>query len=187
MSKKTFAVRIAGNEYKIRSDSSDESLRQIAEFVDRAMQRVRDGTGTVDSLDVAVLTCLNLARELLAIKERRSGPGDAALRALIERIEEAIPGAANQAGSIDASPATASDAQAVGSDDDATLVDGSGGGSPEASASDSGSESSAKTLDLPSVEALRERGATSEFTSQGTSEDSIPEARMAAGGRDRAS
>ena len=66
--RRSVAVWIAGHEYRIRSDGDDEGLIRIAGYVDRAMQRVRERTGTVDSLDVAVLTCLNLAREILELK-----------------------------------------------------------------------------------------------------------------------
>ena len=71
MGKDSVAVRIAGHEYKIRSDGDVDALREIASYVDRAMARVRERTGTVDTLDVAVLTCLNLAREIMARHEHR--------------------------------------------------------------------------------------------------------------------
>ena len=66
-------VRIAGHEYKIRSSGDPAQLQQIGGYVDRAMKRVRDRTGTVDTLDVAVLTCLNLGREILALRQRGEG------------------------------------------------------------------------------------------------------------------
>ena len=66
MSKKSIAVQIAGHKYKILSDGDGESLREIAGYVDAAMNRVRERTGTVDTLDIAVLTALNLAREIIA-------------------------------------------------------------------------------------------------------------------------
>lgn len=89
------AVRIAGHEYKIRSDGDPEGLREIAGYVDRAMARVRERTGTVDSFDVAVLTCLNLAREILALREARTPEGSTAvedhkLQSLIEQVEAAL-------------------------------------------------------------------------------------------------
>ena len=89
--RRSVAVRIAGQDYKIRSDGDEEALVRIAGYVDRAMQHVRERTGTVDSLDVAVLTCLNLSREILALHEHRSsGIADEKLRILIERVESAV-------------------------------------------------------------------------------------------------
>ena len=66
MSKKSVAVRILGQEYRIRSDADEEWLQHVAACVDTAMDQVRERTKTVDTLDVALLTCLNLAREVLA-------------------------------------------------------------------------------------------------------------------------
>ncbi len=57
------------------------------------MDRIRKRTGAVDSVEVALLTSLNLARDLLEMRERETGDGpgpDAArLRALIQRVEAA--------------------------------------------------------------------------------------------------
>ncbi len=49
---------------------------RVAELVDRTMHRVRERTGTVDTLDVAVLAALNIASDLLAA--RRSQPAASA-------------------------------------------------------------------------------------------------------------
>ena len=92
---KPVAVRIAGHEYKIRSDGDGEALREIAGYVDRAMNRVRERTGTVDTLDVAVLTCLNLAREILALHDQQKPDGATVVEAgelqgLIDRVESML-------------------------------------------------------------------------------------------------
>ena len=147
------AVRIAGHEYKIRSDGDPEGLKEIAGYVDRAMARVRQRTGTVDSFDVAVLTCLNLAREILSLREARTPEGSTAieddkLQSLIEQVEAAL---------ITKPVAT-------------TQVEAE----PEA-------HRGATTLELPSPESLRERGAAEE------ADEALETPRVAAGGRDRAS
>jgi cell division protein ZapA len=71
-------VRIGGKEYRIRSDADPEWLQTVASYVDDAMQLIRDRTGTVDSQDIAVLTALNLAREVLKLRGDpvRAGSGD---------------------------------------------------------------------------------------------------------------
>lgn len=169
-------VRIAGHEYKIRSDGDADRLREIAGYVDRAMDRVRERTGTVDSLDVAVLTCLNLGREILALREARTPPGSTAveddkLRALIDKVEAVLPAAARQSTQASSSGAPSGESDA------------------DASASEAGaSEAVARTLELPSVEALRERDAGAEGAEALSDADALaPQARVAAGGRDRAS
>ena len=85
--KRSVAVRIRGQEFRIRSDESPETLQQIAELVDATMTRVEQRTGAIDSLEVAMLTALNLARELM--ETRSSMPSNPGLRALIERVEAA--------------------------------------------------------------------------------------------------
>lgn len=167
------AVRIAGHEYKIRSDGDADTLRDIAGYVDRAMTRVREGTGTVDTRDVAVLTCLNLAREILMLREERA-PADSAvvptedLEGLIARIEDAL---------IDPSVV----ASALVSD--SASADKTESASAEVSVA-------ARTLELPSVEALHERAPkpAAGAAAEGTDIDQeLGAPRVAAGGRDRAS
>ena len=94
MSSQSVGVRLQGREYQIRSDADPEWLRRVAGYVDAAMTRIREETKTVDSLDVALLTSLNLAREVV---DSRSGasqgqaplpaPDDDRLKALIELVE----------------------------------------------------------------------------------------------------
>jgi cell division protein ZapA (FtsZ GTPase activity inhibitor) len=63
-------VRINGKDYRVVTDADEDWLQDVAEKVDEAMALVRDRTETVDSLDVAVLTALNLARELMILREQ---------------------------------------------------------------------------------------------------------------------
>lgn len=80
--RRSVAVRILGHEYRIRTDASEEQIARVARTVDEAMVRIRERTKTVDSLDLAVLTALNLANDLLAGRaEGGSGP-----RLLAERV-----------------------------------------------------------------------------------------------------
>ncbi|HEX5064534.1 MAG TPA: cell division protein ZapA [Myxococcota bacterium] len=85
--KRSLAVRIRGQEFRIRSDESPELLAEVAEIVDATMRRIEERTGAVDTLDVAMLTALNLAREV--VEARKGRPSMPRLRALIERAEAA--------------------------------------------------------------------------------------------------
>jgi cell division protein ZapA (FtsZ GTPase activity inhibitor) len=168
MSKQTVAVRIAGHDYKILSEGDPSSLQKIAKHVDQAMARVRDRTGMVDTLDISVLTCLNLAREILALREQQNETvEDDRIRSLIERVETSLGGEISSDESESGNVA-ATDA--------------------EPSRGTSEISESARTLDLPSVEALRDRApASSEAKDRSAVESSMPEQRIAAGGRERAS
>jgi cell division protein ZapA (FtsZ GTPase activity inhibitor) len=88
--KRTVAVRIRGQDFRIRSDESPEQLARIARTVDETMERVETRTGTVDSYDVAMLTALNLAREIVGFQTKPRAVDAVRLRALIELTESAI-------------------------------------------------------------------------------------------------
>ena len=68
--KRAVAVRIRGQEFRVLSDDDEAWLQRVAGYLDETMATVEERTGTVDSLDVALLTALNLARELVEIRER---------------------------------------------------------------------------------------------------------------------
>jgi len=92
--KSTVSVRIRGQEFRIRTDEDEASLQRVAGYLDETMKSVEQRTGTVDSLDVALLTALNLARELVRHREARArgdgGPPPARLRSLVDRVESAL-------------------------------------------------------------------------------------------------
>ena len=75
MNKAVVSVQISGQEYRIRTDADPDSLHRVAGLVDAAMHQVAARTGTVDTLDVAVLTSLNLGRELVALREKSEAVG----------------------------------------------------------------------------------------------------------------
>jgi cell division protein ZapA (FtsZ GTPase activity inhibitor) len=212
--KESVAVHIAGHEYKIRSDGDADALREIAGYVDQAMSRVRKRTGTVDTLDVAVLTCLNLAREILTLRGSQAPAGATSvgsdeMRKLIGRVEATL---RNESASLaEEAPQEAAEGKsdqladsALSEEQNAEVVSESGARSeaplPDQvdAASAAKSEAArpaqvemARTLDLPSFEALRDRAsgarARAESEADGEGEAEMPEPRVAAGGRDRAS
>jgi len=100
MSKQLVTVQIRGREIRIRGSDDEVLLQRVATYLNETMNEVEKRTGTIDSLDVALLTALNLARELVEIREgRRSAPGASLdmkrLRSLIELGESTLQSAAN--------------------------------------------------------------------------------------------
>jgi cell division protein ZapA (FtsZ GTPase activity inhibitor) len=86
--KRSVAIRVLGQEYRIRTDADPAELQRVAGLVDETMSRLRDRTGAVDSLDLAMMTAVNLARDLLS--ERAIGhPGGTSQRvsSLAEQVE----------------------------------------------------------------------------------------------------
>ena len=98
------------------------------------------------------------------------------MRSLIERVETVLSG----------------ESQSVAADDsgesDAAMGTHPEDGRARDAGIETGTDAPARTLDLPSVETLRERASTTSGESApGSTEASMPEARVASGGRDRAS
>lgn len=88
--RRSVGVRIRGRDLRIRSDESEEVLERIARRVDETMARVEAHTSAVDSYDVAMLTALNLAREVETREARGKDSESGRLRALIELAESAL-------------------------------------------------------------------------------------------------
>ena len=93
-SRRSVPIRIRGKEFRVLTEGDEGSLQRVAGLVDQTMARVEKHTGAIDTLDVTMLTALNLARELIALRERDATPdfdGDR-LRALVLRAESALQG-----------------------------------------------------------------------------------------------
>ena len=97
--KPVVAVTIRGQEFRIRTDDDEASLARVASYLDDTMATVEQKTGTVDTLQVALLSALNLARELVELRERGGPQGPSApgidpnrIESLIELAESAVEG-----------------------------------------------------------------------------------------------
>jgi cell division protein ZapA len=92
--RRSVAVRVRGREFRILTDGDEARLQRVASLVDQTMGRVERQTGAVDTLDVALLAALNLARELLELREGGAPAGMDAdrLRSLVEQAESALVG-----------------------------------------------------------------------------------------------
>ena len=89
--KRSVSVEILGTRYKVLTEGDEAFLHRVAGLVDETMRKVRERTGSVDSVGVAVLTALNLARELMALREASAQNTEAGdpkgLRQLIQLVE----------------------------------------------------------------------------------------------------
>ena len=95
--KPVVAVSIRGQEFRIRTDDDEASLQRVASYLDDTMATIEEKTGTVDSLQLALLSALNLARELVELRERGGARGPSVpsvdpkrLESLIEFAESAL-------------------------------------------------------------------------------------------------
>lgn len=92
--KRSVSIRVLGQEYRVRTDAPADELKRVAELVDVTMSRLRERTGAVDSRELAMMTAVNLARDLLAERGTRRGGVAAAprMRALADSVESLLRG-----------------------------------------------------------------------------------------------
>ncbi len=88
------SVRLLDRQYEVACPAEERSdLLDSAEYLDAKMREVRD-TGKVVGLDrIAVISALNIANELIKLKQQGSvveGDVGARLKALRERVESAL-------------------------------------------------------------------------------------------------
>lgn len=95
LEKQSVTVTIRGHEFRIRTGDDPDELHRIAHYLDETMAQVEERTGTIDSLDVAMLTALNLAREVIDLRGGKGpvGTDPARLERLIDLAESALAGA----------------------------------------------------------------------------------------------
>ncbi len=80
MENSSIEVEIFGRQYTVRSDFPEEQVREVATYVDGKMREVAEGTNTVNTLHVAILTALSIAHEYLQVKVKKEE--------ILQRIEE---------------------------------------------------------------------------------------------------
>jgi cell division protein ZapA len=88
--KPVVAVSIRGQEFRIRTDDDEAALQRVAKYLDDTMATVEKKTGTVDTLQLALLSALNLARELVELRERGGAQGPSTAGIDPERFESLI-------------------------------------------------------------------------------------------------
>ncbi|MDQ6886357.1 MAG: cell division protein ZapA [Gemmatimonadota bacterium] len=67
--KTSVKVTIVGEEYTIRSSTSPEQTRAVAEYVDAAIRTVLNGKTVIDPSKAAILAALQITDELLQSRE----------------------------------------------------------------------------------------------------------------------
>jgi len=71
-------VEIFGQVYSIKGMEDHAYIRELAAFVDAKMGEIQKGTGTADSLRVAILTALTISDELFRLRRQNRALEDAA-------------------------------------------------------------------------------------------------------------
>jgi cell division protein ZapA len=64
-------IKVFGQTYTVKTDTEEDHLQEVARYVNEKMDEVLKKTRSVSTMNVAILTALNIADDLLREKERR--------------------------------------------------------------------------------------------------------------------
>jgi cell division protein ZapA len=67
--KKRFSITILGQEISVLSDSGDEHVTQVVEYINKKAEEIGKNSGNMTSLNIAILVALNIADEYFQVKE----------------------------------------------------------------------------------------------------------------------
>ncbi len=84
-------VRIFNREYALKTPGSETDLLRIADKVDSAMREISENTSVVSTERIAVLAALNIASELIKLREEKESLErelESRARKLIRLIDE---------------------------------------------------------------------------------------------------
>ena len=72
-------IKVFGQIYTVKTDEGEDHIQKVAQYVNEKMDEVTKNTKSVSTLNVAILTALNLADDLVREKGKRL--------ALLEEVE----------------------------------------------------------------------------------------------------
>ena len=64
-------IKVFGQTYTVKTDAEEDYIQEVAAYVNEKMEEVLKKTKSVSTLNVAILTALNIADDLLKEKEKR--------------------------------------------------------------------------------------------------------------------
>ncbi|MGQ9647454.1 MAG: cell division protein ZapA [Thermodesulfobacteriota bacterium] len=82
-------IKVFGQTFSVKTDSDVDHIEAVARYVNEKIDEVLKKTRSVSTLNVAILTALNIADDLLKEKERRKAllkEVEAKSRDLVEKI-----------------------------------------------------------------------------------------------------
>jgi cell division protein ZapA len=64
-------IKVFGQTYTVKTDAEEDHIQEVARYVNEKIDEVLNKTRSVSTLNVAILTALNIADDLLREKEKR--------------------------------------------------------------------------------------------------------------------
>ena len=91
-------IQIYGKTYSLKSSSSEVDAEEVAAYVDSRMKELANVRGKTSTLDLAILAALNIAQELMELKNQAGAKEEAegeTLRQLVETLDRELQGIEN--------------------------------------------------------------------------------------------
>jgi cell division protein ZapA (FtsZ GTPase activity inhibitor) len=79
------SIKIAGRAYRVRTDGDPAHLENVASYVDDVLRGILETTP--DTSDAAILTALNVASELLELRDHLTVVPRERLKALVDLLD----------------------------------------------------------------------------------------------------
>jgi len=86
-------IKVFGQTYTVKTDAEEDYIQEVARYVNEKMEEVLKKTKSVSTLNVAILTALNIADDLLREKAKRTAllrEVGAKSKDLVEKIDVKI-------------------------------------------------------------------------------------------------
>ena len=86
-------IQIYGKTYRLKSSSSEVDAEEVAAYVDSRMKELANASSKTSTLDLAILAALNIAQELMELKNQAGAKEEAEgekLRQLIEALDREL-------------------------------------------------------------------------------------------------
>ena len=86
-------IQIYGKTYSLKSSSSEVDAEEVAAYVDSRMKELANVRGKTSTLDLAILAALNIAHELMELKNQAGAKEEAEgekLRQLVEALDKEL-------------------------------------------------------------------------------------------------
>ena len=88
-------IQIYGKTYSLKSSSSEVDAEEVAAYVDSRMKELANVRGKTSTLDLAILAALNIAQELMELKNQAGAKEEAEgekFRQLVEALDKELQG-----------------------------------------------------------------------------------------------
>jgi len=89
--KKRFHIKLLGQELSVLSDSGDEHVAKVVQYVSEKVEEVGKNTNNFNTLNIAILAALNIADEFIkskAVEESKYSQLETRSERLIDLIDE---------------------------------------------------------------------------------------------------